>query len=64
MAGVISGFRKGRLTPAFGDRKEGFQEDGTALTLTDKWESAQRGTRVQPHAYEFYLGMKGAAPGI
>lgn len=61
VAGMSSSLRQGHLTPAFGDLKEGFQEDVLAWMLTDKQESAKRGGMVPLRIYEGHLGRGGRA---
>ena len=44
VAGMRSGLRQRHLTPAFGDVREGFQEEVPALTVKDNWGSARGGS--------------------
>lgn len=58
VAGMRSGFRQSHLSPAFGDLREGFQEEVPALTLKDNWASARRGSKgsmVQLLAHKEYF---------
>lgn len=57
VAGMSSGLRQGHIMPAFGELKEGFQEDTPVLTLTNKQTSARRGSMVQLYTHEVHLGM-------